>query len=98
MIAMAGDKLLDIAEFMLGIAGPETVVAGRVFGVLHARNRCRKFAAEFDRNLKIGVTVEHQRRYPKRRQNCRDIDLAVELQDRSQTARTARQPFEFSEL
>src|SRR5579872_903636 len=77
VIAMAGNEFFDITELIFWITGPETVVAGRVFDVLYARNCCRELTAEFDRDLKIGRTVEYQRRHMKRRKNCGDIDLAV---------------------
>src|SRR5271156_6752127 len=98
MITMTGDELLDIPEHGLGIADPEHVVTRRVFDILNARNRCGELACEFDRHLKISLAMEYQRRYLQRRQNCRDINLAVKLQDRSQCARAARQPLPPSEL
>src|ERR1700733_13408487 len=75
VIAMAGNKLLNITEFIFRIAGPEYVVAGWVFDVLHPWNRRRELTGEFDWNLKVGLTMQYQRRHLECRQNCGNIDL-----------------------
>jgi len=98
MFAMAGNELLDVTEHRLVLAGPERVVASVIFDIFDARNCGGELAAERDGHLKIGITMEYERRHLERRQDCCDIDLAVELQDRPQSAGAACEPLELCEL
>lgn len=95
---MASDKFFDIAMQRVGIAQRGVVVADGIFDIFRTWNLRCELAAECDRDLSIGPIMQHKRRNLKRRQDRGDFDLAVNVKDRSQCSRTARQSLVFREL
>ena len=54
---MPRDKLLDIEQHDLTLAGPVRMVTGGVFDVFDAPDRRGELAAKFDGNLSVDLTM-----------------------------------------
>src|ERR1700726_309545 len=95
---MSGDKLLDIAEHRFSIAGPEHVIAPAIFDIFGTVDLRREIATVRDRHLRVGLAMEHKRRYPHGRKDRGDVDLAIQCENCLECPRAARQPLELGEL
>src|SRR3954465_13841270 len=95
---MSRDKLLDITEQWLGIAGPESVVSIRIFDEASIGNLCCQFAADFDRNTSVRPTMQHECRNLHGRKYRSDIDLRVQQRDRSDRSWTGRESFQLGKV
>src|SRR5438067_8763465 len=90
--ADASEKLLDLVENVLLIAGPGQVIDAGELDELRTGNALRDIAALPNICVQVAGAVEDERRDADRRQNLPNVDLRVHLRERKGRPRARGEP------